>query len=89
MLYQTIAGASGTSQVGRGSALESVNTDFSQGSFQTTNSSTDLAIGGQGFFIVKKPADQTQYYTRVGGFSLDKNGDMIDSLQATTCRGRP
>ncbi|MGA3173650.1 MAG: flagellar hook-basal body complex protein, partial [Syntrophorhabdales bacterium] len=53
VLYQTIVGANGASQVGRGSALESVTTDFAQGSFQTTNSSTDLAIGGQGFFIVK------------------------------------
>jgi flagellar hook protein FlgE len=79
VLYQTITGASGTSQVGRGSGLESVTTDFSQGSFETTNSSTDLAIGGQGFFIVKKATDQTPYYTRVGSFSLDKNGNMIDS----------
>ena len=70
VLYQTITGASGTSQVGRGSGLESVTTDFSQGSFETTNSSTDLAIGGQGFFIVKKATDQTPYYTRVGSFSL-------------------
>ena len=79
VLYQTITGASGTSQVGRGSALESVSTDFSQGSFQTTNSATDLAIGGQGFFIVQKSGDQTDYYTRAGSFSLDKNGDLIDS----------
>ncbi len=79
VLYQTITGASGTSQVGRGSALESVSTDFSQGSFETTNSSTDLAIGGQGFFIVQKPGDQTDYYTRAGSFSLDKNGDLVDS----------
>ena len=59
VLYQTITGASGTSQVGRGSALESVDTDFSQGSFETTNSSTDLAIGGQGFFIVEKGLSPT------------------------------
>jgi flagellar hook protein FlgE len=79
LLYQTIVGASGTSQVGRGSALESVNTDFSQGSFETTNSSTDLAIGGQGFFIVRKQGEQTDYYTRAGNFSLDTNGNLIDS----------
>ncbi len=78
LLYQTIVGASGSSQVGRGSALEAVNTDFSQGSFETTNSTTDLAIGGQGFFIVKKPGNDTSYYTRAGSFTLDKNGDMID-----------
>ncbi len=79
LLYQSIVGASGTSQVGRGSALESVDTDFSQGSFQTTNASTDLAIGGQGFFIVRKQGEQTDYYTRAGGFSLDTNGNLIDS----------
>ncbi len=79
VLYQTIVGSSGTSQVGRGSALQSVSTDFSQASFETTNSSTDLAIGGQGFFIVKKSGDNTNYYTRAGSFSLDKNGDLIDS----------
>ena len=79
VLYQTIAGTSGTSQVGRGSALAAVQTDFSQGSFETTNSPTDLAIGGQGFFIVKKPGDQTSYYTRAGNFSLDKAGNLTDS----------
>lgn len=79
VLYQTIVGANGTSQVGRGSALESVTTDFAQGSFQTTNSSTDLAIGGQGFFIVKKQGQETDYYTRAGGFSLNKNGYLVDS----------
>ncbi len=79
VLYQTIAGTSGTSQVGRGSALAAVETDFSQGSFETTNSPTDLAIGGAGFFIVKKPGNQTAYYTRAGGFTLDKSGNMTNS----------
>jgi flagellar hook protein FlgE len=79
VLYQTMTGASGSSQVGRGSALAAVVTDFSQGSFETTNSSTDLAIGGAGFFIVKKSGSETPYYTRAGGFSLDKTGSMINS----------
>ncbi len=55
MLYQSIFGTAGTSQVGRGVALEYVETIFQQGSFQSTNSPTDLAIGGQGFFIVRDP----------------------------------
>ncbi len=79
VLYQTVAGTSGTGQVGRGVALGAVQTDFSPGSVETTNSSTDLAIGGQGFFIVKKSGDNTNYYTRAGGFSLDKVGNMTDS----------
>jgi flagellar hook protein FlgE len=79
VLYQTVAGTSGSSQVGRGSALAAVETDFSQGSFETTNSTTDLAIGGAGFFIVKKEGDDSSYYTRAGGFSLDKDGNLVDS----------
>ena len=79
LLYQSIVGTSGTSQVGTGSALAAVATDFSQGSFETTNSPTDLAIGGNGFFMVKKTGDQTQYYTRAGSFNLDKSGVLVDN----------
>ena len=79
VLYQTITGTSGTGQVGTGAALGAVKTDFSEGSIETTDSATDLAIGGQGFFIVQKPGDSTDYYTRAGGFSLDTAGDMVDA----------
>jgi flagellar hook protein FlgE len=79
VLYQTIAGGSGTSQVGSGTALAAVQTDFSEGSLETTDSATDLAIGGQGFFIVQKPGDLTSYYTRAGNFSLDDAGNLVDS----------
>ena len=79
VLYQTITGTSGTGQVGTGAALGAVKTDFSEGSIETTDSATDLAIGGQGFFIVKKPGDSTDYYTRAGGFSLNTAGNMVDA----------
>jgi flagellar hook protein FlgE len=79
MLYQSIASASGTSQVGRGSTLAAVSTSFSQGSFETTTSSTDLAIGGTGFFMVKQASSDTTYYTRAGGFSFDSNGNLCNS----------
>jgi flagellar hook protein FlgE len=81
VLYQTVSSANGSGQVGRGSALSGVLTDFSQGSFQTTSSSTDMAIGGVGFFIVKKSLDTsaTPYYTRAGSFSLDKEGYLVDA----------
>jgi flagellar hook protein FlgE len=46
VLYQSISGTSGSSQVGRGTALSSVDTSFGQGSFESTSESTDLAIGG-------------------------------------------
>lgn len=78
VLYQSIFGSSGSSQVGRGTALSSVDTSFSQGSFESTSESTDLAIGGEGFFIVKSPDNNTSYYTRAGQFRFDKDGNLIN-----------
>ncbi|HOJ44180.1 MAG TPA: flagellar hook-basal body complex protein, partial [Syntrophorhabdaceae bacterium] len=78
VLYQSITGASGTNQVGRGTTLSSVDTLFSQGSFESTSEATDLAIGGSGYFIVKSPNDDTKYYTRAGQFRFDKEGNMVN-----------
>jgi flagellar hook protein FlgE len=77
-LYQSIFGASGTSQVGRGAALSTVDTLFAQGSFESTSQPTDLAIGGKGFFIVQNPDSQLLYYTRAGEFRFDKEGNMTN-----------
>ena len=54
LLSQSISTMSGTAQVGRGTGLGSVASAFDQGSFESTGSATDLAIGGDGFFIVKE-----------------------------------
>jgi flagellar hook protein FlgE len=78
VLYQSIFGASGTSQVGRGASLSSVDTLFAQGSFETTSESTDLAIGGEGFFMVESPNNNTVYYTRAGQFRFDEQGYLTN-----------
>lgn len=78
VLYQSITSATGTSQVGRGSTLGSVDTLFSQGSFESTSEATDLAIGGSGYFIVKSSESDTLYYTRAGQFRFDKEGKMVN-----------
>ncbi|OPY83734.1 MAG: Flagellar hook protein FlgE [Syntrophorhabdus sp. PtaU1.Bin153] len=86
VLYQSVFGTAGTSQIGRGTALMSVDTLFSQGSFESTSESTDLAIGGKGFFVVRQlngddPAtDQTNslYYTRAGQFRFDEEGYLVN-----------
>ena len=83
MLYQSIESASGASQVGRGAILASIDTSFSQGSFESTNSSTDLAIGGTGFFMVKAAGDNSVYYTRAGNFSFDSSGNLTNSAGAS------
>jgi flagellar hook protein FlgE len=78
VLAQSVATASGTSQIGRGAALSSIDTLFQQGSFESTSNATDLAIGGQGFFIVSPRAEDTQYYTRAGQFRFDADGYFIN-----------
>ena len=77
ILNQSLGGAGGGGlQVGRGVELTSVGTIFGQGSFQTTTNGTDMAIEGNGFFVV---ADATgTYYTRAGQFIMDDEGYLVN-----------
>ncbi len=86
VMYQQISTMSGTSQVGRGSALNSVDTIFSQGSFESTSEPTDLAIGGNGFFIVKNDSG-AYFYTRAGQFTLD-NDDKLATPNGYVLQGK-
>jgi flagellar hook protein FlgE len=78
LLSQTTATRSGTSQIGRGTALASISASFEQGSFETTGNSTDLAIGGDGFFVVREAASDSVFYTRAGNFRFNKEGYMVN-----------
>ncbi len=84
ILSQTLQGASsaqgnrgGTNpkQVGLGMGLASIDTIFTDGSYQTTGKQTDLSIQGQGFFIVSDGPNQ--YYTRAGNFDFDVQGNYL------------
>lgn len=70
--------SAGVGQVGRGVRPGIVMNDFSQGSYETTTSSTDVAISGNGFFQVKPTNSNMAYYTRAGNFLFDKNGYLTD-----------
>ncbi|MEN6488871.1 MAG: flagellar hook protein FlgE [Smithella sp.] len=79
VLSQSISGgASGTMQVGRGVSVTEVQTQFSNGSFETTGVATDAAIDGDGFFMVND-ADGGTYYTRAGAFRLNSEGLLVDT----------
>jgi len=71
-------GASGTMQVGRGVAVSEVQTQYGAGSFQTTGNATDVAIDGDGFFMVNDMEGAT-YYTRAGAFHLNSDGVLVDT----------
>jgi flagellar hook protein FlgE len=77
-LSQATATQSGTSQIGRGTALSDITSSFVQGSFESTGNTTDLAIGGDGFFVVKESAGESLYYTRAGNFRFNKAGYLVN-----------
>jgi len=80
LISQFIVGTTGSNQVGKGVTLERIEALFTQGSMQHTGVPTDLAIGGDGFFIVKgTQGGVTQnYYSRNGAFRFDDQGYMVN-----------
>lgn len=79
VFYSTIYAGGSADQVGNGVTVSSVTTDFSQGAYETTNTVTDVAINGEGFYIVEDPDTGNTYYTRDGSFSFDTEGYLVDS----------
>ena len=86
VLAQTLSGATGPQgalggmnpmQIGLGTQVASTSKNFSQGSLQTTNVTTNLAIQGNGFFIVSADNGNTYKYTRAGDFTFDANGNLV------------
>ena len=72
----SLTGSVSGKQVGAGSTLGGVRQTFTQGNLTTTNNPLDLAIKGDGFFIVGR-SDGPDVYTRNGQFELDKSGFII------------
>ncbi len=71
-----ISGGTNPLQIGLGSALASVTRVHTAGTIETTGVPTDLAIEGDGFYIVSKP-DNTQAYTRDGTFALNSDNELV------------
>lgn len=77
LLSSSISSSSGISQVGRGVSVSTVDNVFSQGTFESTESNLDVAIEGDGFFMLKEVGDQTPYYSRAGSFRFDDDGYLV------------
>ena len=69
-------GGTNPAQVGLGVRVGGITTNFSQGATQVTGRATDVAIQGDGFFVVKQ-GGQT-LYTRAGAFSFDASGQLVN-----------
>ncbi len=78
LLSGRINGSGGSSQVGRGVGMSKVDNIFSQGTFESTESGLDVAIEGEGFFLLKEPGDETVYYSRAGAFRFDDGGFLVN-----------
>ena len=72
----TVSGSSGM-QLGNGMQVSAIKNQFTQGAIKQTGVRTDLAITGEGFFLVKDPTTSELYATRAGDFREDKNGYLV------------
>ena len=79
LFYQQIGSTGGGDpiEVGAGVKVASNETSFTQGSINSTGNATDVALNGNGFFVVSGGGGDE--YTRAGNFSLDLNGNLITS----------
>ena len=97
LLYQTQQFASGSTQtrggvnsqdVGLGVKVGSIDTQFQQGGLNTTGINTDLAINGDGFFVLRnKDGSGIPTYTRNGAFSLNQDGLLYDPSSGLAVQG--
>ena len=72
-------------EVGLGMTVAAIDNIFNQGNLQSTGVSTDIAIQGNGFFIMK--SGEESFYTRAGAFSLDTNGTLVNPANGMRVQG--
>jgi flagellar hook protein FlgE len=78
-------GGSNPQQIGLGTRVGSIDTNFNQGNFQTTGKKTDLAIQGPGFFILSDGTSNV--FTRAGIFGLDSENTLVNPSTGLRVQG--
>ncbi|MFC1512380.1 flagellar hook protein FlgE [Candidatus Latescibacterota bacterium] len=73
-------------QVGSGSSVGAIDNIMSQGSIQSTGNMTDMAIRGDGFFVISD--GQRDFFTRAGAFQWDSEGRLVLPSNGMTVQGR-
>lgn len=72
---------------GFGTRIEGTGIDTMEGQIEQTGNATDLAINGEGLFVLKDPATGRLYYSRAGQFVFDANGYLVDTVDAYRVQG--
>ncbi|MFW6344276.1 MAG: flagellar hook protein FlgE [Sediminispirochaetaceae bacterium] len=94
LLSQTMTGASrptdevggvNPKQVGLGMNVASIDTIHTQGSLETTGVNTDMAIEGDGFFVLR--SGNQEFHTRAGNFGLDEDGTLVNPSNGLRVQG--
>lgn len=83
------AGSHSWNDIGGGVRVAETKTDFSPGTFKSTGIRSDMAIGGEGFFMVRRP--DGDYLTRAGNFTFNSNGQLVtqDNYPVLSDAGTP
>ena len=76
VLNQSLNGFTGN-EIGAGVQLQGLSANWEQGSLRTTSNPTDMAINGEGFFMVNDPTDTT-FFTRAGEFTFDTSAYLTN-----------
>ena len=79
-------GGTNSFQIGLGSKINSIDKNWTQGTFEQTGNTTDLALQGPGLFILK--SNGQNYYTRAGSFIFDANGNLVDPQNGAIVQGK-
>lgn len=80
------SGGTNTFQVGLGMKLNSVDRNWNQGTFERTGITTDLAIQGDGLFVLEKNGER--YYSRAGAFIFDADGQLVNPQNGAIVQGK-
>lgn len=73
-----VTGGTNPSQIGYGTQVNSIDTIMSRSGFATTGVGLDMAIAGEGYFMVQDPSGNIMY-TRAGVFNIDNDGYLVDA----------
>ncbi len=80
------SGGTNSFQIGLGTKINSIDRDWNQGTFESTGTTTDLALQGPGLFILK--SNGQQLYSRAGAFIFDADGKLVNPQNGAVVQGK-